>query len=88
MGPAMGSARIREGDDIVKTLVAGAAALMLLGAAPALAMSCCGGGGKGKAAMCAKNGMKSGMTMSRAEPKGGKGCCCEGMASGRMSRRG
>lgn len=75
----------------MKTLVAAATALMLLGAAPALAMSCCGGG-KGKAAMCGRDGMKSGMkgsmTMSRAEPKGGKGCCCEGMASGRMSRRG
>ncbi|GAB6843153.1 Spy/CpxP family protein refolding chaperone [Methylorubrum rhodinum] len=78
----------------MKTRVAAAAALVLLGCAPALAMRCCGG--PGKAAMCAKDGMgkdgigkggmKGGMAMSRAD-KGGKGCCCEGM-SGRMSRRG
>jgi hypothetical protein len=78
-----------DGGDIVKTLVAGAAALLLLGAAPALAMSCCGGA-KGKAGLCAKGdmkgSMKSGMSMSRADSKGGKGCCCEGMA-GKMSRR-
>lgn len=70
----------------MKTLVATVAALMLLGAAPALAMSCCAAA-KGKAAMCAKGGMKGSMAMSRSE-KVGKGCCCEGMASGRMSRRG
>lgn len=70
----------------MKTLVATATALLLLGAAPALAMSCCGGA-KGKAAMCARGGMTGGLAMSRPE-KGGKGCCCEGMAPGRTSRRG
>ena len=68
----------------MKTCVAAAAALLLMGASPVLAMSCCGGS-KGKAAMCAKGGMKTGMPMSRAEK--GRGCCCEGMSSGRMSRR-
>jgi len=67
----------------VKTLVAAATALVLMGAAPALAMSCCGGATKGKAAMCAKDGMKGRTAMNMK----GKGCCCEGMSSGRMSRR-
>ena len=69
----------------MKTPVVTNATLLMLAATPALAMSCCGGS-KGKAAMCAKGGMKTGMSMSRAEK--GKGCCCEGMSSGRMSRRG
>ncbi len=69
----------------MKTLVAAATALVLMGAAPALAMSCCGGGTKGKAAMCAKGDMKGG-AMGRTAMKG-KGCCCEGMSSGRMSSR-
>ncbi len=38
----------------MKTLIAGVAAMLLLSAAPALAMTCCGGG-KGKGAMmCGK----------------------------------
>ncbi|KQO49771.1 hypothetical protein ASF24_06160 [Methylobacterium sp. Leaf86] len=66
----------------MKKLIATAAALMLLSAAPALAMGCCSGS-KGKAGMCAKGGM-AGMNI-----KGKKGgCCCEGMAGGGMSRRG
>lgn len=65
----------------MKKLIATTATLLLLGAAPALAMSCCGGG-KGKGSMCAK-GSTAAMNM-----KGKTGsCCCEGMA-GRMSRRG
>lgn len=68
----------------MKTLVAAATALVLMGASPALAMSCCGGS-KGKAAMCAKDGMTGG-AMGRTAMKG-KSCCCEGMSSGRMSSR-
>ncbi|WP_342151158.1 hypothetical protein [Methylorubrum sp. SB2] len=66
----------------MKTLVAAATALALMGAAPAMAMSCCGGS-KGKAAMCAKGDMKGRTAMNMK----GKGCCCEGMSSGRMSSR-
>ena len=54
------------------------AALLLLSAAPALAVGCCGG--KGKAGMCAKGGMAMNM-------KGKKGsCCCEGMGSNMTKR--
>ncbi len=63
-----------------------AAALLALGALPALAMGCCGGG-KGKAAMCAKDGMKGGMAMNHGTIKRKCGCCCEGM-NGNMSERG
>lgn len=68
----------------MKTLVITTATLMLLSAAPAMAMSCCGGG-KGKGAMmCGKGGM----AMNHASMKGKKGgCCCEGMA-GNMTKRG
>ncbi|APX84414.1 hypothetical protein BV511_06580 [Methylorubrum extorquens] len=67
----------------MKTLAATVTALLLLSAAPALAMSCCGGS-KGKAPMCGKGGM----AMNHAGMKGKKGgCCCEGMAGG-MSKRG
>ncbi|MEE7455967.1 hypothetical protein MPAR162_15125 [Methylorubrum populi] len=66
----------------MKTLIASATALMLLSAAPALAMSCCGGS-KGKAGMCAKGGM----AMNHAGMKGKKGgCCCDKMG-GSMSKR-
>ncbi len=70
----------------MKTLVAAATALALMGAAPAMAMSCCGGS-KGKAAMCAKGDMKGDMKGRTAMNMKGKGCCCEGMSSGRMSSR-
>ena len=64
----------------MKKLLATTAALVLLSAAPTLAMGCCGSG-KGKAGMCAKGSMAMNM-------KGKKGgCCCEGMAGG-MSKRG
>lgn len=63
----------------MKRLVLAASAVMLLSAAPAMAMSCCGGG-KGKAGMCAKSGAVA-MNM-----KGKKGCCCDKMG-GRMSHR-
>lgn len=67
----------------MKKLAATSVALLLLSAAPALAMSCCGGG-KGKAPMCGKGSM----AMSHGGTKGKKaGCCCEGM-SGNMSKRG
>ncbi|GJE78524.1 MULTISPECIES: hypothetical protein [Methylorubrum] len=64
----------------MKTLAITTATLLLLSAAPALAMSCCGGG-KGKGAMmCGKGGMAMNM-------KGKKGgCCCEGMKTN-MSKR-
>lgn len=63
----------------MRTIVAASTALLLLSAAPALAMSCCGSG-KGKAAMCGKGGKAMNM-------KGKKGgCCCEGMKAN-MSKR-
>lgn len=64
----------------MKKLAVMTATLVLLGAAPAMAMSCCGGG-KGKAGMCAKGG---GMAMNMKGKK--SGCCCEGMSSN-MSKR-
>ncbi|GJE03333.1 hypothetical protein [Methylobacterium isbiliense] len=65
----------------MKTLIATSTVLMLLSAAPSLAMSCCSGG-KGKM-MCGKGSM----AMNHAGMRGKKGgCCCEGM-SGNMSRR-
>lgn len=68
----------------VKTLFVTTATLLMLSAAPALAMSCCGGG-KGKGAMmCAKSG---GMAMNHTKTGKKGGCCCEGMG-GSMSRRG
>jgi hypothetical protein len=67
----------------MKKLTAATVALLLLTAAPALAMSCCGGG-KGKAPMCGKGGM----AMNHSGMKGKKGgCCCESMG-GNMSKRG
>lgn len=69
----------------MKRLVLVSTALMLLSAAPALAMSCCGGS-KGKGMMCGK----AGMAMNHAgmkRMKGKQACCCEGMAAN-MSRRG
>ena len=66
----------------MKKLIATSAALVLLSAAPALAMGCCGGG-KGKAGMCAKG--SGSMAMNMKGKKGG--CCCEGMTGG-MSKRG
>lgn len=63
----------------MKTLAITTATLLLLSAAPALAMSCCGGG-KGKAAICGKGGI----AMNIKGKKGG--CCCEGMKTN-MSKR-
>jgi hypothetical protein len=71
--------------EIMKRLVLTAAALMIMGGAPAMAMSCCGKTKSG-ASMCAKPGMamnKSGMGKSAKA----KGCCCGGMAMN-MSKRG
>ena len=68
----------------MKSLVLASAAVILLSAAPALAMSCCGGSGKGKAAMCGKGGMAMHGAMKQ---RGKKACCCDGMA-GNMSKRG
>lgn len=61
----------------MKKLLATTAALLMLSAAPALAMSCCG---NGKAGMCAKGGMAP-------NAKGKKGGCCCGGMSGNMSKR-
>ena len=67
---------------VVRTLAV-TAALLMLGAAPARAMSCCGGGKSKGAMMCGKGGM--------AMNHGGKGrkagCCCEKMGRGNMSKR-
>ncbi len=70
----------------MKKLVVITAALLMLSAAPALAMSCCGGG-KGKGAMmCGKGSMA--MNHRHGAMKGKKsGCCCESMG-GNMTRRG
>lgn len=67
----------------MRTLALATACLVMLGAGPALAMSCCGGN-RGKAPMCGK----AGMAMSHGTMKGKKAhaCCCQGMA-GPMSRR-
>ncbi|GEP03773.1 MULTISPECIES: hypothetical protein [Methylobacteriaceae] len=72
----------------MKQIALASAALLLLAASPAMAMSCCGGG-KGKGAMmCGKPGMKGGMAMNQGATKGKKGgCCCEGMSMN-MTRRG
>lgn len=68
----------------MKMLLAGATALVLLSAAPAVAMSCCGGGKAKGAMMCGK----SSMAMKHDSMKGKKGgCCCEGMSGSNMSRR-
>lgn len=67
----------------MKTLLATTATLLMLGAAPAFAMSCCGSG-KGKGAMmCGKGGM----AMNHAGKGKKGGCCCEGMSAGNMSKR-
>ena len=66
----------------MKKLIATSAALVLLSAAPALAMGCCGRG-KGKAGMCAEGSGSRAMNMKG--KKGGWGC--EGMTGG-MSKRG
>jgi hypothetical protein len=66
----------------MKKLAVTTAALLMLSAAPALAMSCCGSG-KGKGAMmCGKGGM----AMNHATKGRKAACCCEGMG-GNMSRR-
>lgn len=72
----------------MKRIALASAALLLLAASPAMAISCCGGG-KGKGAMmCGKPGMKGGMAMNHGALKGKKGgCCCEGMSIN-MTRRG
>ncbi|SEO93071.1 MULTISPECIES: hypothetical protein [Methylobacteriaceae] len=72
----------------MKRIVLASAALLLLAASPAMAMSCCGGG-KGKGAMmCGKAGPKGGMAMNHGAMKGKKGgCCCEGMSMN-MTKRG
>lgn len=66
----------------MKNLILTTAALVMLGSAPAMAMSCCSGG-KGKAPMCGKGSMAMGHDGMKAK-KGG--CCCEGMSGG-MSRK-
>ena len=67
----------------MKKLLMTTAALVMLSAAPALAMSCCGGG-KGKGAMmCGKGGM----AMNHGSRGKKAGCCCEGMSGGNMSKR-
>lgn len=60
-----------------------ASTLMLLSAAPALAMSCCGSGKGAKAMMCGKGAMAMNHTGMKAKKSG---CCCDGMA-GNTSRR-
>ena len=65
----------------MKSLFVTTAALLMLSAAPALAMSCCGGG-KG-AMVCGKNSMATSHT---GKTKKGS-CCCEGMNGRNMSRR-
>ncbi len=67
----------------MKTVFATAAALLMLGAAPALAMSCCGGGKSKGAMMCGKGGMA--MNHGRKGKTGG--CCCDGMSGGTMTKR-
>lgn len=67
----------------MKTLFATAAALLMLGAAPALAMSCCGGGKSKGAMMCGKGGM----AMNQARKGKTGGCCCDGMSGGNMTKR-
>jgi hypothetical protein len=67
----------------MKNLIASATALLLLSAAPALAMSCCGGS-KGKGAMMC---VKGSMAMNHAQKGKKGGCCCEGMSGGNMSKR-
>ena len=65
----------------MRNLFVTAAALLMLSAAPAFAMSCCGGG-KG-AMMCEKNSLA---TSHAGKAKKGR-CCCEGMKGGNMSKR-
>jgi hypothetical protein len=68
----------------MKTLIAGTTIMMLLSAAPALAMTCCGGGKSKGAMMCGKGSM----AMTQGSTKGKKGgCCCDGMNGGNMSKR-
>lgn len=66
----------------MKKLIVTTTAMLLLSAAPALAMSCCGSA-KGKAPMCAKGGMAMNHGNMRSKKSG---CCCDGMA-GNMSKR-
>lgn len=66
----------------MKKLILMAAAMVVMGSAPALAMDCCGGA-KGKAPMCGKGSMAMGHSGMKAR-KGS--CCCEGMSGG-MSRK-
>ena len=63
----------------MKKLAMTTAALLLLSAAPAFAMSCCRVA-KGKAAMCSKGSTAMNMMGQKA------GCCCERMG-GNMSKR-
>jgi len=67
----------------MKNLIASATALLLLSAAPALAMSCCGGSKAKGAMMCGKGSM----AMNHAQKGKKGGCCCEGMSGGNMSKR-
>lgn len=62
----------------MKTLFVTAAALVMMSAVPAMAMSCCG---KGKAGMCAK-----GDAMAMNMKGGKKGCCCEKMGGNMLKR--
>ena len=69
----------------MKRTIITAATLLAFSVAPALAAGCCGG--KGKASMCARDGMKGGMAMNHGSMKKKSGCCCDSMA-GNMSKRG
>lgn len=70
----------------MKRIVLASAALLLLAASPATAMSC--GGGKGKGPMiCGKAGSKGATALNRRALKGKKGgCCCE-VVSMNMTKR-
>ena len=65
-----------------ETLVVTTAALMLLTAVPAMAMSCCGGAKGGM--MCGKPAMAMGHGSMK---KGKGGCCCEKMSMNMSKRR-
>lgn len=67
----------------MKTLFVTTAALLMLSAAPALAMSCCGGSKAKGAMMCGKGSM----AMNHAKKAKKDGCCCESMSGSNMSKR-
>ena len=65
----------------MKKLVVTTVTLILLTAAPAIAMRCCGGKG---GMMCGKPGMAMGHGSMK---KGKDGCCCEKMSMNMTKRR-